>query len=70
MFRTSEDCKTYLNNVEKNPSGSGTYDRLFLAPVTDPGEEPGGATTLFLNQTEVRRAEKNFLGDRPPRPFI
>ena len=35
-------------------------------PVADPGEGPGGAPAppLFLDQTEARRAEKNFGGDR------
>ena len=31
------------------------------------GRVPGGAGhPLFLDQTETRRAEKSFLGDRPP----
>ena len=39
--------------------------------MADPGEGPGGpGAPLFLNQTEARRAQKNFLGDRlPPPPF-
>ena len=36
--------------------------------VADPGEGPT-SLPLFLDQTEARRAEKNFLGDRPPRPL-
>ena len=36
--------------------------------VADPGEGPT-SLPLFLDQTEARRAEKNFLGDRPP-PLI
>ena len=32
-------------------------------PVADPGEGPG---PLFLNQTEVPRAEKIFLRRDPP----
>ena len=37
-------------------------------PVADPGEGPGGGggagLPLFLDQTEARRAEKNFGGHR------
>ena len=34
--------------------------------MADPGEEPGGpGPPLFLDQTETRRAEKYFFGDRP-----
>ena len=32
--------------------------------MADPGNGPGGAAPLFLNQTDARRAEKKFLGDR------
>ena len=33
------------------------------------GRVPGGAgLPLFLDQTETRRAEKNFFGERPPPP--
>ena len=38
-------------------------------PVEDPGEGPGARPPpppLFLDQNEARRAEKRFLGDRPP----
>ena len=36
-------------------------------PVADPEEGPGGpASPLFFDQNEVRRAEKNFFGDRAP----
>ena len=38
-------------------------------PVADSGEGPGARPTpppLFLDQNEARRAEKRFLGDRPP----
>ena len=35
--------------------------------MADPGEGPGGpCPPLFLDQTETRRAEKYFFGDRPP----
>ena len=36
-----------------------------------PGEGPGTCPPplLFLDQTEARRAEKIFLGDRPPTPL-
>ena len=37
--------------------------------VADPEEGPGGLRPpLFLDQTEARRAEKNFLDTVPP-PF-
>ena len=32
------------------------------------GRDPGGLLPLFLDQTEERRAEKNF-GDCPPPPL-
>ena len=40
-----------------------------LLSVADPGEGPGGPAPplpppLFLDQTEARRAEKNFSGDK------
>ena len=41
--------------------------------VADPGKGPVGysPSPLFLDQTEARRAEKNFLGDRhTPPPLI
>ena len=31
---------------------------------------PGVSPPLFLDQTQARRAEKNFLGDRPPPPYL
>ena len=37
----------------------------FLHPVADPGEGPT-PTPIFLDQTEVRRAEKFFLETGPP----
>ena len=37
--------------------------------MADPGEGPGGPGSSFLNQTEARRAEKNFLAERPPAPL-
>jgi len=42
-----------------------------LLAVADPGEGPRGpAPPLFLDQTEARRAEKIFLGDRPLPPYL
>ena len=40
--------------------------------VADPGKGPVGysPSPLFLDQTEARRAEKTFLGDRPPLPHL
>ena len=37
--------------------------------MVDPGEGPGGPPPFFLDQTEARRAENIFLGDRPPPPL-
>ena len=34
-----------------------------------PGAPPSPPPTLFLDQTEVRRAEKNVFGDCPPPPL-
>ena len=36
--------------------------------VADPGEGPGGAPPLFLDQNETQRAEKKFFeaGSPPP----
>ena len=31
---------------------------------------PGGPPSFFLDQTEARRAENIFLGDRPPPPYL
>ena len=42
-------------------------------PVADSGEGPGAPPPpppLFLDQNEARRAEKRFLGDRPPPPLL
>ena len=44
---------------------------LIVFSVVDPGEEPGegGGVVVppfFLDQTEVRRAEKTFSDTRPP----
>ena len=42
--------------------------RLISVAVADPGEGAGGPDPpplLFLDQTETRRAEKYFFGDRP-----
>ena len=38
----------------------------------DPGEGPGRAwpPSLFLDQTEARRAEKNCFGDQTPHPYL
>ena len=49
------------------PSIDGIFVSIEYVPVGDPGEGPGGGggvgggapTPLFLDQTEVRRAEKN-----------
>ena len=40
-----------------------------LNTVADPGEE-SGSPPLFLEQTEARRAEKNFLRPDPPTPYL
>ena len=36
--------------------------------MADPGEGPGGPSSLFLYQTEHQRAENMFL--RPPLPYL
>ena len=36
--------------------------------VADLGEGPGGGPSLFLDQTDARRAKKNLFGDHPPSP--
>ena len=44
--------------------------------MADPGEGPMGPALLppppviFLDQTEARRAEKKFSGDRPPPTYL
>ena len=38
--------------------------------VADPGVGPGAPPPLFLDQTEVQRAEKNFSGDWGPPPYL
>ena len=40
--------------------------RKLLYPVADPGEGIRGLPPAPLDQSEVRRAEKVFFGDRPP----
>ena len=35
-------------------------------PVADPGEGPSPRPPLIVDQTEARRAEKIFFGDRAP----
>ena len=46
----------------------GILNSLVLKPVANPRERPGGPPSpLFLDQTEVRRAEKIFFETgRPP----
>ena len=46
-----------------------------LLSVADPGEGPGGPAPplpppLFLDQTEARRAEKNFSGDKTAHEIV
>ena len=39
--------------------------------MADPGEAAGGPPPpLYLDQTEARRAEKMFFGDRAPPPLL
>ena len=40
---------------------------LLRITVADPGDAP--PPTLFLDQTEARRVEKRFFGDRSPPPL-
>ena len=53
----------FFNNFERFLAH---YVRWEYRLVADPGEGPRGpAPPLFLDQTEARRAEKLFWGDRP-----
>ena len=38
-------------------------------PVADPGEGPGGAAPLFLDQSEAQRAEKRIFFEAAPPPL-
>ena len=57
LLLKKEDTIKLNASKEVNPLTSCTKG------VADPGEGPGGTRTpsLFLDQTEARRAEKNFL---------
>ena len=51
----------------KSLRNTATYQKLWGGAVADPGEGPvGPGPRLFFDQNEVRRAEKQFLGDWPP----
>ena len=63
----------YINPLSLNLWGISIKEVIrfqALLSVADPGEGPGGPAPpllpppLFLDQTEARRAEKNFSGDK------
>ena len=53
-------------------AGAGLCGRLFNSRQVSGGsrEGAGGGGSLFLDQTEARRAENNFFGEQPPRPTL
>ena len=46
--------------LDKRESYGDNERKNVCVTVADPGEGPRGAPPLFLDQTEARRAEKNF----------
>ena len=48
----------------------GKHSVLVPCSVADPGEGPGGGGPLFVDQTEVRRAEKFFSRTTPLPPYL
>ena len=68
LFSTSVPLTFISQNLRSSPSvGFITLHYYPGWPVADPGEGPGMPPPLFFDQNEVRRAETNFFGDRPPR---
>ena len=59
-------------------AGAGLCGRLFNSRQVSGGSREGaGGASLFLDQTEARRAENNFFGDQltpapppPPPPYL
>ena len=67
----SSQSKFFLDCLTRGDQGDGK-DKLYCS-VADPGGGGGGGggehfSSLLLDQTEARRAQKNFFGDRAHRP--
>ena len=74
--------QVFSRDLEKDVAGdtSGYFKKFltsllqvkFIVIVICSGGSRGGGPgpPLFLNQTEARRAQKNFFGDRLPPPFL
>ena len=63
----SSQFKFVLDCLTRGDQGDGR-DKLYYS-VADPAGRGGEhASSLLLDQTEARRAEKNFFGDRAHRP--
>ena len=66
LVSPGEEYETYLLRVFSLDT-SETKIAASYSTVADPVEGPGGPVpSLFLDQTEARRFENNFLGDFPP----
>ena len=70
QVHSAQTSKTYSLDCEQSLilfKVTGACSRRSDSSVTDPGEGPGRpGPALFLDQTEARRDENIFLGDRPP----
>ena len=60
------------NSLIAFKAGAGLCGRLFNSRQVSGGsrEGAGRGASLFLDQTEARRAENNFFGEQPPRPTL
>ena len=61
------------NSLIAFKAGAGLCGRLFNSRQVGGGSREGaggGGGSLFLDQTEARRAENNFFGEQPPRPTL
>ena len=59
------------NSLIAFKAGAGLCGRLFNSRQVSGGSREGaGGASLFLDQTEARRAENNFFGEQPPRPSL
>lgn len=65
-MRTFKRTKNWFRKV-LTPLRSlfGIYYSVYIS-LADPGERPGGPSSLFSDQTGARRAEKIFFGDPSP----
>ena len=69
--RVPHYLKVWIRHFPSGTSHTKHYPRQWWIQGRDPGarpppQPPPSALPIFLDQTEARRAEKNFLGDRPP----